>query len=143
MTEIAFHFNAPDRLNYVCRLLRKAVGGGAKVVVIGPADVLIPLDAALWTLTPTDFIPHSGLEADSAVVSRSPVVLTQSVDTPPFFDILVNLGESVPEGFDRFRRLIEVVTLDEQDRKSARARWKHYADAGFHLTRHDLQKAPT
>ena len=31
MTEIAFHFNAPDKLAYACRLLRKAVASGARV----------------------------------------------------------------------------------------------------------------
>lgn len=141
MTEIAFHFNAPDRLTYVCRLLRKAVGSGARVVVTGSAQTLSQLDAALWTLSPIDFIAHCVLEADGAVLSRSPVVLAQSVRTAPFFDLLVNLGEFVPDGFDQFGRLIEVVTRDEQDRKSARGRWKHYADSGFHLIRHDLQKA--
>jgi len=24
MTEVAFHFNVPDKMNYVCRILRKA-----------------------------------------------------------------------------------------------------------------------
>lgn len=141
MTEIAFHFNVADRLSYVCRLLRKAVGGGAKVVVTGPVDVLEQLDAALWTLSPTDFIPHCGLDADGAALHKSPVVLIHSLRTLPFFDILLNLGESVPDGFEQFKRLIEVVTLDELDRKQARSRWKLYADSGFHLTRHDLQKA--
>lgn len=141
MTEIAFHFNAPDRLIYVCRLLRKAVGGGAKVVVTGPVDALEQLDAALWTLSSTDFIPHCGLDAKGAVMQRSPVVLLQALRTSPFFDILLNMGESVPDGFDQFGRLIEVVTMDELDRKQARGRWKHYADSGFHLIRHDLQKA--
>lgn len=140
MTEIAFHFNAPDRLGYVCRLLRKAVGCGAKVVVTGPAAVLEQLDAALWTLSSTDFIPHCGLDVDGAVLHKSPVVLAPSTQSAPFLDTLVNLGESVPDGFDQFERLIEVVSLDELDRKQARGRWKHYADAGFHLIRHDLQK---
>lgn len=143
MTEIAFHFNAPDRLSYVCRLLRKAVGGGANVVVTGPVDALEQLDASLWTLSPTDFIPHCGLDAEETVLAKSPVVLVQSLRTSPFFDILLNLGESVPDGFDQFKRLIEVVTQDALDRKQARVRWKCYADAGFHLTRHDLQKAPS
>lgn len=141
MTEIAFHFNAPDRLIYVCRLLRKAVGGGAKVVVTGPVDALEQLDAALWTLSPTEFIPHCGLQGGSAVLAKSPVVFTQLVQSAPFFDILVNLGALVPDGFHQFERLIEVVTVDELDRKQARERWKHYADAGFRLIRHDLQKA--
>ena len=33
MTEISFHFNVPDKLAYACRLLRKAVNAGNKVVV--------------------------------------------------------------------------------------------------------------
>ena len=32
MTDVAFHFNAPDKLAYACRLLRKAVGSGSRVV---------------------------------------------------------------------------------------------------------------
>jgi len=140
LTEIAFHFNAPDRLNYVCRLLRKAVGGGAKLAVTGPVDDLAQLDAALWMLSGTDFVPHCDVQASESVLARSPVVLAQSLDVLPFFDILVNMGDSVPNGFERFARLIEVVSLDADDRKLARDRWKYYADAGFHLIRHDLQK---
>ena len=45
MTEIAFHFNAPDRLAYTCRLLRKAVSAGARLVVTGPAEALDRLDS--------------------------------------------------------------------------------------------------
>ena len=30
MTEIAFHFNVPDKLAYSCRLLRKAYLSGAR-----------------------------------------------------------------------------------------------------------------
>jgi DNA polymerase-3 subunit chi len=51
---------------------------------------------------------------------------------------LVNLGEQVPAGFERFERVIEVVSLDEQDRQMARSRWKHYAEHGYAITRHDL-----
>ena len=44
MTEVAFHFNVPDKLNYICRLLRKATQAKARVVVSGPADALKTLD---------------------------------------------------------------------------------------------------
>ena len=40
MTEVTFHFNAPDKTGYACRLLRKAVGTGAKVVVTGDSELL-------------------------------------------------------------------------------------------------------
>jgi DNA polymerase-3 subunit chi len=50
----------------------------------------------------------------------------------------VNLGVEVPTGFERFERVIEVVGLDDADRQLARTRWRHYADRGYTMTRHDL-----
>ena len=58
MTELAFHFGAPDKLAYSCRLLRKAVGSGANVVVVAEAETLAQLDTDLWALSPTEFVPH-------------------------------------------------------------------------------------
>lgn len=140
MTEIAFHFNADNRLIYVCRLLRKAVSGDAKLVVTGSDFDLEQLDAALWTFSAPDFVPHCRFGAENSVRTKSPVVLASSLRFATSNDILINLGESVPDGFEQFKRLIEVVTLDELDRKMARTRWKFYAEAGFNLTRHDLQR---
>ncbi|MET0311843.1 MAG: DNA polymerase III subunit chi, partial [Burkholderiaceae bacterium] len=56
----------------------------------------------------------------------------------PHQQVLVNLGGAVPAGFERFERLIEVVTGSEEDRQGARARWRHYADRGYSIVRHDL-----
>lgn len=138
MTEVAFHFNAPDRVAYVCRLLRKAVGTGAKLVVTGLPETLQQLDAALWTFSPTDFVPHCFLESEPYVVAASPVILATSTQSVPHQQVLVNLGQLVPGGFERFERVIEVVGLDDEDRQLARGRWKHYADLGYAITRHDL-----
>ena len=138
MTEVAFHFNAPDRVAYACRLLRKAVGSGARIVVTGLPDTLQQLDAALWTISPIDFVPHCSLKSDAWVVAASPVVLATSTQSVPHQDVLLNLGNLVPDGFERFERVIEVVGLDDEDRQFARGRWKHYADHGYAITRHDL-----
>jgi DNA polymerase-3 subunit chi len=139
MTEVAFHFNVPDKLGYACRLLRKAASTGSKVVVTGEPDLLRTLDTQLWTFSPLEFIAHCHAgSADSQVVAQSPVVLADSPRAAPHQDVLVNLGAGVPEGFERFERLIEVVTQDDGDRQQARTRWKHYADRGYAITRHDL-----
>ena len=138
MTEVAFHFNAPDSLAYACRLLRKAVGSGAKVVVTGPPDTLRELDALLWTFSATDFVPHCLADSEAHVVAASPVVLATSIASPAHQQVLLNLGRLVPEGFDRFERVIELVGQDEQQRQLARARWKQYTDRGYAITRHDL-----
>lgn len=139
MTEVAFHFNVPDKLGYACRLLRKATATGAKVVVTGETEVLRSLDTELWTFAPLEFVAHChAAAANEQVLAASPVVLADAPRAAPHQEVLVNLGARVPEGFERFERLIEVVTQDDEDRQRARARWKHYADRGYAITRHDL-----
>ena len=138
MTEVAFHFNAPDRLAYCCRLLRKAVSGGARVVVTGLPETLAQLDEDLWTFSPTDFVPHCLHDAQAALVAASPVILATSLGSVPHHQVLINLGQAVPDGFERFERVIEVVDLDQDERLLARARWKHYTERGHAITRHDL-----
>jgi DNA polymerase-3 subunit chi len=139
MTEVAFHFNVPDKLGYACRLLRKAAGSGAKVVVTGEADLLRALDTELWTFSALEFLPHChAASADAQVLAASPIVLADAPRATPHQEVLVNLGTRIPDGFERFERLIEVVTQEDEDRQQARARWKHYADRGYAIKRHDL-----
>ena len=139
MTEVTFHFNAPDKVGHACRLLRKALATGAKVVVTGEGGLLRELDVALWTFSALDFIPHCLDAGDSpAMLAASPVVLAESARTAPHQQVLLNLGANVPEGFERFERLIEVVTVGDEDRQLARRRWKHYADRGYAIKRADL-----
>lgn len=139
MTEVAFHFNVPDKLGYACRLLRKASASGSKVVVTGEAGLLETLDAQLWTFSAADFVAHChAATAQPHVLAASPVVLADSPRGTPHQDVLVNLGAGVPEGFERFERLIEVVAEEDADRQRARARWKHYKDRGYALKTYDL-----
>ncbi|MDZ4145642.1 MAG: DNA polymerase III subunit chi [Burkholderiales bacterium] len=140
MTEIAFHFNASDKLAYTCRLLRKAVASGARVVVTAEPPTLQQLDVALWTFSALDFLPHCAAQATPEVVARSPIVLTGVPADAPHQQVLVNLSDNLPDGFERFERLIEVVSGDAADRQAARQRWKHYADRGYAIVRHDVMQ---
>ena len=140
MTGVAFHFGAPDKVAYAVRLLRKAVGTGARVMVVGEALVLQRLDAALWASAPTEFLAHCRTDAPDAAVALSPVLLSEGgpQGSAPVLDVLVNLGVAMPDAFERFPRVIEVVSLDEVDRQQARQRWKAYAAQGITIDRRDL-----
>lgn len=143
MTEIAFHFNVPDKLPYACRLLRKVYQSGSRARVVGQVDTLAALDQALWTFSAQDFIPHCHSGADAAMLTHSPIVLaTTAAGAEDAGDVLVNLGAAVPEGFERYARLIELVGQNQDDRTDARQRWRHYADRGYTITRHDLAARP-
>ena len=141
MTEVAFHFNVPDRFGYACRLLRKAARSGASVVVTGPAADLAEVDRALWAFDPVEFLPHAMLLPGEAPLSRAlaaPVWLLEDARQDYRNDVLVNLGAEPPEGFDRYARLIEIVSAEGADRASARLRWRHYQARGCAIQQHEV-----
>ena len=143
MSTAAFHFNVDNRLHYTCRLVRKAVAAGNRLVVTGPGDTLAQLDRDLWALSATEFLPHCHGSEPGPLAHRSPVLLCESLDGVAVRDVLINLAESVPVGAEGFERVIEVVTADPVERSQARLRWKHYAHVGMPLIQHDLShKAP-
>jgi DNA polymerase-3 subunit chi len=142
MPEIAFHFNMPDKLAYACRLLRKATGSGAKVVVTGSAPTLAHLNTLLWTFAPLEFIAHCDEHAPQALRSSSPVLLLSDVSLSPHQEVLLNLGADIATGFEPFARVIELVSLDGDDRSQARQRWKRYQDLGHTITQFDVAAKP-
>ncbi len=140
MTEVLFHFNVPEKLGYACRLLRKAYGSGARVGVVGDGPTLQALDKELWSFSALDFVPHCGAAAKPHMLAASPVVLSTDCARVPHAQVLLHLGDEVPPGFERFERLIEIVSEDDVDRARARVRWRHYADRGYALRRHDAKR---
>ncbi|MEO6626015.1 MAG: DNA polymerase III subunit chi [Burkholderiaceae bacterium] len=141
MTEVAFHFNVPDKLAYSCRLLRKAVAKGARVAVLAETRDVQRFDRDLWEFAPAEFLPHCiAGGATSAVQAASPIVLCDSVAAVVHDQVLLNLGQDVPAGFERFERLIELVACDAADRERSRLRWRHYTARGYSITRHDVAR---
>lgn len=137
MTEVAFHFNVADKVRYACRLLHRAHGSGMRVGVVAERDLLRALDIGLWSFSPLEFVAHCDADAAPALRAASPIVLAGDCADLGEHQILMNLGEQVPAGFERFERLIELVSPDPGDRKLARDRWRHYADRGYRLVPHD------
>jgi DNA polymerase-3 subunit chi len=138
VTEIDGHYNMPDKVSYACRLLRKAVTAhGARVVVVADGATLDAIDQSLWTLQPSEFIPHCRITDGAHIVARSPVVLAESgEDSLPDRPILVNLGAGLPARFERFERLIDIVGSDDADKLAGRTRWRHYKDRGYAIRTH-------
>ena len=140
MTRVDFHFNAPDRLQYGCRLVRKVHRSGARILVWCEDPVaLAQFDQMLWTFSDADFIPH--VVASNLLAPETPVLLTAEAIETSHHEVLVNLGRQTPPMFSRFDRLIEVVSGDDEDRSLARDRWRFYKDRGYPLNAHDLARA--
>ena len=141
MTDIEFHVNVSDKLHYSCRLLRKAYRNGAKTVVTAEPELLQQLDQLLWSYSLTEFLPHCKIDAPSQIAATTPIWLAEKLSICPQGSVLINLGEQVPSGFERFDRFIEVACSLEKDRLAARDRWKYYRDRGYSLKRHERPAA--
>lgn len=146
--KIEFHFGISHKHEYACRLLRKAARTGVKTWVLCDAVSIQRLDAGLWNMASTDFVTHCTESASAALQRYSSAVLATEVDAAAIQsqgrNVLVNVSESaqIPEYFEQFGRVIEIVSTDETDRYLARQRWKQYAHIGHtcEATRKETQE---
>lgn len=133
MTRIDFHSNVPQKIAYVCRLVRKAHAAGSKIVLRATdAQELQQLDQALWTFSEQDFLPH--VSADDALAGQTPIILTARDDIElPHHQVLINLSVQTPSNFARFERMLEIVADQEADRSAGRERYRFYKERGYPL----------
>ncbi|MBI3374446.1 MAG: DNA polymerase III subunit chi [Betaproteobacteria bacterium] len=141
MTSIDFYFNANDRLQLACRLAGKAVAQGKRLLVWAPqADSAQALDRMMWTTPATGFVPHC--MAHDALAGETPVLISAAAAEPNGCEILLNLGDECPPSFERFDRLLEVVSRAGDDRQGARRRYRFYRERGYPISDHDLDAGP-
>ncbi len=134
MTRIDFHTNVSDKVAYACRLARKACAAQARLVMLAAdAEQAAALNAALWTFSDTDFLPH--VMIDDPLAARSAIVICADDQAePPHLDMLVNLAPLVPSHFSRFNRVFEIISTDTADAAAGRQRYASYKQQSFPLT---------
>lgn len=134
MTRIDFHTNIADKLLYASRLARKAYASRAQVVLLAESlEQAAQLNETLWTLGDTDFIPH--VMAGDPLAPETPVIVTDSEDAPlPHHDMLVNLTQRTPANVERFARVFEIISTDEQDAAAGRQRYAAYKKQQYPVT---------
>jgi len=121
-----------------CRIAEKAWRHGHRVHLhVDSPESARRLDELLWTWRDESFVPHSVCGADE--VSADAPVTIGSGSLPRFdSDVLLNLDSRVPEGFDRFARVAEVVGGGEPARSAGRERYRRYRAHGCELRTHRL-----
>jgi DNA polymerase-3 subunit chi len=137
MTQIDFYTRVEDKLRTACRLAGKAFVRGHRVTVLcADAEAARRFDRLLWATPAIGFVPHCA--PDDPLAPVTPVIVDWRGEPLLNDDVLLNLRPDWPPCFSRFQRLIEVVSLDEQDRAQARNRYRFYRDRGYEICTHDL-----
>ena len=104
MATIEFYSGIADKTRHALRLLRKAHAKGARVAVVGDADLLRRLDAELWTADARDFVAHLRVDGQPppARMDRTPLWLVEDARSARGCGVLVNLGADTVDDIERF-----------------------------------------
>jgi len=123
-----------------CRLAEKAYLRELRAVLLAnSAGDARALDQLLWTFSDRSFVPHDRFEERLAAESAAPVHLSADAASAPPADVLVNVSDRLPEGFERYRRVAEVIDGEPRRRELARARFKAYRELNLAVETHPLR----
>lgn len=126
------------RHQFACRLAEKAYRLNNTVhIKVRDAAAVQQLDDLLWTFRDGSFVPHE-IANSASVAPMSPVTVGHDDWPASNPDLLINLGEAVPENMSSFPRVAEVVTSDEGSKAQSRERFAQYRDQGHTLNTHKL-----
>lgn len=137
MTRIDFYEVAGDELTYACRIIEKAWRSGMAVYAhAADAGQAARLDERLWVFRADSFVPH----ALAAAGEPAPVLIGHGDAPPAPHEALVNLGNEVPDFFEQFTRVAELVPADAALREPSRRRYAFYQERGHPLQHHRQQR---
>ena len=126
-----------SRQLFACRLAEKAYRLEHTVYLhtATQADAT-QLDELLWTFRDGSFVPHA--LADESESASSPVTIGCVSDIDEARDVLINLCDEIPSFADKFQRVAELVTADEECRRLSRKRFVAYRDQGHSIETHNI-----
>lgn len=140
MTQIDFYTHVESKLQTACLLSAKAAAKGMRVMVFtADAETTGKLDRLMWSVPATGFIPHC--RSDDRLAAVTPVIIDHVSEGLLHYELLLNLRAEWPSFFSRFQRLIEIVSTEETDRRTARERFRFYRDRGYEIRSHAIGKS--
>jgi DNA polymerase-3 subunit chi len=144
MTEIVLYSGVADPLIFATRLTMQLYDEGRRVRVLTPnEEATEALDRLLWTHVQGSFVPHCRVSA--AIAFDTPVWVDHAREHPgdaAHADVLLNLSVEAPEFIGRFKRVADVVGVQEAAVQAGRSRFKKYKSDGYGITHHDMTGKP-
>ena len=120
-----------------CRLADKAYSLGHTVYLFAASEAqAAALDDLLWTFRQDSFIPHERYPLAGA--ECSPVLVGAASPAAVEAQVLINLTDAFPEGFERFERVVELVDQNPDVLAKSRERFKQYRERGYPPETHKL-----
>ena len=141
MPRVDFYVLPDQRANgralLACRLVDKAYGLGHTVYLLAASEAqAAALDDLLWTFRQDSFIPHERYPLASE--ESSPVLVGMVSPADANAQILINFTDKLPEGFERYERVVELVDQNPEVLAKSRERFRQYRERGCAPETHKL-----
>lgn len=118
------------RFHLVAELCEKLYQAGKSVLIYADlANLLQPIDHALWSFKNTSFLPHNKLDTNGPQTS----IQLAHGDQEAQADVLINLSEHVPNIHTNFAEVFEVVDQNPINLSNTRRHYKFYQDEGWEM----------
>ena len=127
MTHIEFIFNVIDKTKLAIDLTERLIRGNRSALIYFKDQSAID-DFSLALLEKELFMPH--LIEENAFLNK--LSLTQS-KLDLMDDTLINFTFKEIQGFSRYLKMYELVGHDDEDKNSARERYRFYKDCGYQV----------
>ncbi|QDD12686.1 DNA polymerase III subunit chi [Candidatus Methylopumilus rimovensis] len=136
MTYIDFYFNVENKFNKIHEIIEREIVRKRKIFIhVDDLNSAKALSDFLYTASLASFLPHS--------VGHYEEMTPIHIDWDHKFvsdDFMINLKSEILPSFSRYLRLIEIVSQNEEDKKTARDRLKFYRDRGYEIQLIDAKK---
>lgn len=144
MTDIDFYIlsaqEPQQRLDFACRLVEKAYRSRCKVLVqLSNQAEAKAFDELLWSYRDSSFIPHCLLDGTDSEAENCRVHIAFDEQTPPHFDVLINLADEIPSTFARYNRVLEVVIQQDEVLENTRNHYRFYKERGYPINNIDMR----
>ena len=127
MTHIEFIFNVVDRTKLTIGLTEQLIRRNRSTLIYFEDQKAID-HFSLSLLKKELFMPH--LIEENALLNK--LSLTQS-KLDLMDDTLINFSSKEIQGFSRYLKMYELVGYDDEDKNSARERYRFYKDCGYQV----------
>jgi DNA polymerase-3 subunit chi len=136
MTYIDFYFNVENKFNKIHEIIEREIVRKRKIFIhVDDLSGAKALSDFLYTASLASFLPHS--------IGHYEEMTPIHIDWNHKFvsdDFMINLKSEILPSFSRYLRLIEIVSQNEEDKKTARDRLKFYRDRGYEIQLIDAKK---
>ncbi len=142
MPEVIFYVLASEsqieRQHFACRLIEKIYRGGQFCYVLTDSEQQSQqMDDFLWTFRAGSFVPHRLFQGDAP--KQVVEILIDGEPIPEkWLNIIINLSSHPPQQMAQCAKIVEILDSSEASRKLGRQRYRHYQQAGCHLTTHNM-----